>query len=281
VSALLLAVVVAIFVITLALRQSEPTPADVAWLAGPGLSRAGGGLNDDAADVCERYLTRHRRHRLIGGLSGILFAAIIGVRWFGSVTIGMGQGSPLADLLFCGVSGVIVGTLSAESFRLTSATNTQRAASLGPRRPLAGGGRITGSRIIAVAAIAAGIAAALTDHGNLALVTSMILLVPLGLAELVIVIIAGRSRPAMTDRARYLDERLRAFAGASLSHLHLATSSLMLGWTLSKVDALSGLLAFARFFVVIGCLVIAVVMLRRAAPRPSGRLLLPNGTSFA
>ena len=273
--------VMLIGLIAFAVHRTAPTPADIAWLAGPSLAQSDGTANSDAASVCSRYLVRHRRHRLAGGLFGILFAGIIGVRWFETVSIGIGQGSPLADLLFCGISGVIVGTLSAESFRLTRAAKTQRAASLAPRHPPAGRRRIVVSRIAALAAIATGAAAALNDHGNLALVTSLILVAPLVVAELVMVVIVGRSRPAMTDRARHLDSRLRTFAGASVSHLHLATTTLMLGWTWSKIDALTGAFAFARYFIVSCCLVVALVMLHRATPRPSDRLLPTNSALVA
>ena len=271
--------VLALFVVFLIalVRRSVPTAADIARLAGPNFSPTGTTQNDDAVAVCRRYLTRHRRHRLAGGLIGVLFAAIIGVRWFGSVSIGLGQGSPLADLLFCGIAGVIVGTLSAESFRLTTTPDAKRAASLAPRPIPAGSERVAVSRTIAVAAVAVGAVAAFANHGWLALVTSLVLVVPLAVAELVMVVIAGRSRPAMTDRARNLDARLRTFAGSSLSYLHLATTSLMLGWTVAKIESLSGLLAIIRFCVATGCLIVAVAMLRRAAPRPSGGVLFGDG----
>lgn len=268
-----------VVLIALAVRRSVPTATDVAWLAGPNFSQADSPLNDDAVAVCRRYLTRHRRHRLAGGLIGVVFAAIIGVRWFGAITIGLGQGSPLADLLFCGVAGVIVGTLSAESFRLTAAPNATRAASLAPRRAPAGGRRVAISRVIVVAAVAVGVVAALTNHGWLAFVTSLILIVPLAVAELVLAVIAGRSRPVMTDRARHLDTRLRTFARSSLSYLHLATAWLMLGWAVAKIDALSGFLEFVRFCVLCGCLIVALVMLHRAAPRASNRIDFADGVS--
>jgi len=270
-----------VFLIALVVRRSVPTAADIAWLAGPNFSPTGTTQNDDAVAVCRRYLTRHRRHRLAGGLIGVLFAAIIGVRWFGSVSIGLGQGSPLADLLFCGIFGVIVGTLSAESFRLTTTPNTKRAASLDPRPVPVGSERVAFARAIALAAVVVGAVAALANHGRLALVTSLVLVVPLAVAELVMVVIAGRSRPAMTDRARNLDARLRVFAGSSLSYLHLATASLMLGWTVAKIESLSGLPAIIRFCVAIGCLIVAVVMLRRAAPRPSGGVVFDDDVPAA
>jgi len=279
--ALAVLVLTGVFLIALAVRRSVPTATDIAWLAGPNFSLTGTTQNDDALAVCRRYLARHRRHRLAGGLIGVLFAAIIGVQWFGSITIGVGQGSPLADLLFCGVGGVIVGTLSAESFRLAKKPNAKRAASLTPRQAPTEGKRVAVARAVAGTAMVVGAVAAIVNHGWLALAMSLILAVPLAVAELVMIVIAGRGRPAMTDRARHLDARLRTFAGSSLSYLHLATASLMLGWTLSKIDALSGLLAIARFCVVIGCLVVTVVMLHRAAPRPSDRISFEDAAPVA
>ena len=85
----------------------------------------------------------------------------------------------------------------------------------------------------------------------------------------------------MTDRARHLDARLRTFAGSSLSYLHLATAALMLGWTVAKIDALSGFPALVRFCVVTGCLIVAIVMLHRAAPRPSDRIFLEDRVPVA
>ena len=280
---LLTLVVVALLflVITVVVREAEPTPTEIAWLAGPNLLQSTGVRSGDAALVCQRYLARHRRHRLAGGLFGILLAVTIGIRWFGSLSVGIGRGSPLADLFFCAISGVVVGALSAESFRLTPTAQTKRAASLSVRPSPARNRRVVLSRAIAFAAVAVGVTAALTGHGSLALAMSMILVVPLGVAEVVMVVVSGRSRPVMSDRARHLDERLRAFAESSLSHLHLATALLMLGWTIAKVEALTGLLAGTQFLVVIVCVVVSVVMMRRAAPRPSDRVKFPDGALFA
>ncbi len=249
-------------------QRTTPTAADVTWLAGPGRGREGGAGSEDVRDVCRRYLTRHRRHRLAGGLFGVAFAGIVGVRWFGSISISIGQGSPLADLLFCGLCGVIVGTLSAESFRLTSMTPARSAASLLPRPPSVGRERVLLARSLAVVAVGVGVVAFATDHGGVALATVLILVAPFGVAEMVRTVIAGRERPVMTDRARVLDERLRGFAASSVSFLLAATGFLMLGWTSSKVIGLTGAMAFVRFCVVIVSLVGVVATLRRAAPRP-------------
>ncbi len=64
--------------------------------------------------LCRRYLSRHTRHRFIGGVVGVLFAIVVGVRRYRTVTVGIGSANPLADVLFCGVAGVIIGAPSAE-----------------------------------------------------------------------------------------------------------------------------------------------------------------------
>jgi hypothetical protein len=264
--ALVLGLVIYVFVaIGLALGRSAPAD-DVAWLAGPYFANPAAPGNPDALDVCRRYLTRHRRHRLVGGLFGVLFAAVFGIRWFQSVSIGIGQRSPLGDLLFCGVFGVIVGTLSAESYRLTMPSGP-RATSLAPRREPVGRERVILARVLGLVALGIGVIAALSGHGSLAIATAMIMVVPFGVAELVRHVIDSRTRSAMSDLARILDERIRAFAASSVSYLHLATATLMLGWTVSKVDGLTGALSVLATVAVYASLVGAVVMLRRAAPR--------------
>ena len=264
--ALLLGLVIYVFVAIGMTVGRSASADDVAWLAGPYFANPAAPGNPDALDVCRRYLTRHRRHRLVGGLFGVLFAALFGIRWFQSVSIGIGQRSPLGDLLFCGVFGVIVGTLSAESFRLTMPTGP-RATSLAPRREPVGRERVILARVLALVALVIGVVAAMSGHGSLALVTSLIMVVPFGVAELVRRVIDARTRPAMSDLARILDERIRAFAASSVSYLHLATATLMLGWTVSKVDELTGALMILATVVVYGSLIGAVVFLRRAAPR--------------
>lgn len=92
---------------------------DIAWLAdAPDAS-----VEPDEGEVYRRYLTRHRTHRLVGGLLGVLLALVLGIRAYGEVRIGVGGGSPLADVLFCGLAGVLVGAFSAEAFRLSQPTS--------------------------------------------------------------------------------------------------------------------------------------------------------------
>lgn len=253
--------------VALAARRTVPSGRDVAWLAGPDFDDPAQPDHREALEVCERYLSRHARHRLVGGVFGVLFAAVVGVRWYGTVTIGIGSGNPLADLLFCGVAGVIIGALSAETFRLGSGRSEQRTASLTPRHVDAGKPRLVLARSLALIALTCGLAAAATGHGVIPVATALVVALPVVVAERVHVAIVTRPRPAMTDRAVLLDTRLRSFAASSVSYLELAAAALMLGWTLSKIQGVNTVVAVGQFVVVVACLIVAVVSLRRAAPR--------------
>lgn len=239
----------------------------VAWLAGPDFDDPTQADHREALEVCDLYLLRHARHRLVGGVFGVLFAAVVGVRWYGTVTVGIGSGNPLADLLFCGLAGVIVGALSAETFRLGSDRSEQRTASLTQRHVNAGKPRLVLAQSLALIAITCGLTAAATGHDVMALAIALIVAVPVVVAERVHVAIVTRPRPVMTDRALLLDMRLRSFAASSVSYLELAAAALMLGWTLSKIQGVPAVVTVGQFVVVVACLIVAVVSLRRAAPR--------------
>ncbi|MDR0593776.1 MAG: hypothetical protein LBG60_11075 [Bifidobacteriaceae bacterium] len=91
----------------------KPKPADVAWLAGGAVPSA------DAAAFYRSYLRRQLRFRGVGGLIGVAFALILSVRYGGGLTFFAGGAPvPLADCLFMGMAGVIVGGLAAESYRI-------------------------------------------------------------------------------------------------------------------------------------------------------------------
>ena len=251
----------------LAMRRAVPSPVDVAWLAGPEFADTARADRGEALELCRRYLSRHARHRFIGGVVGVLFAIVVGVRWYGTVTVGIGSANPLADVLFCGVAGVIIGALSAETFRLGSDRADQRAASLTPRTIDVGRPRLLLARGMAIVALAFGMAAGVSGHGWMPLATGIVAALPLAVAEWVRVAIITRARPVMTDRARLLDDRLRSFAASSVSYLEVATAALMLGWTLSTITDLPTVLAAAQIVAVVGCLIVAIVCLRRGAPR--------------
>ncbi|NNH24730.1 hypothetical protein HLB09_16875, partial [Pseudokineococcus marinus] len=150
------------------LASARVTSADVSWLAG---AAPGAPVPDDEAHVAARYLARHRRHRSVGGLLGVALAVVVGVRWYQSVGFGFSQGSPLADVLFCGVAGVLVGALLAETYRLRPAAGA-RTASLEPHAPAPHAGTVLAARVVLAASLVAGAALLVTGAGAAAVTSA-------------------------------------------------------------------------------------------------------------
>jgi len=258
-----LAVIVVVVVLAVRLLGTRVSIRDVAWIAGTPYS------SPAEEDVYTRYLQRHRRHRLAGGIFGMLVALVVGIRYFGSVSIGVGQQSPLGDLLFCGLAGVLLGALSAESFRLSDPPSTTVSASLEEHPKAAGPSLIRTARGIALAAIGGGGVIAATVHDFTALAIAVGGMVVVAIAEATQAAIVGRRRPVLSDRARDVDLRMRAFASMSIARLELAAAVLTAAWTFSKVPGSdTGPVALLQLLAVLGGLVTTVILLRRASPRP-------------
>lgn len=250
-------------VISVMVKRAHVTARDVAWIAGaPESSPA-------EADVYSRYLQRHRTHRVAGGLLGALFAISVGTAWYGSVSIGVGPHSPLADVLFCGLGGVLVGAFSAESFRLSEPPSTTVSASLAEHAEASRPDLIGVARGISVASLLGGGLIAATGHGLTPLWIALGGLIATLVAELTQSAITGRRRPVLSNRAHVVDLRMRSFASTSIARLQLAAAVLTATWTVSKVPgADTGPLVPVQVVAVIGGLVITLVLLHRAAPRP-------------
>jgi hypothetical protein len=246
-----------------ALVRTRVTAHGLAWIAG------GATPAPDEAAVYTRYLRRHRVHRLAGGLFGVAFAVVVSIRLYGSVLMGIGQNGPLGDVLFCGLVGVLIGALSAESFRLSEPRTSRAAASLAPRGIPSQARLVTVARAMAVGSLLLGAVVAATGNGWTSLAVAVGGLAVLAVAEATRAAIAGRRRPVLSDRAHVVDAAIRRYAAGSVAHLELAAAVLVASWTLSKVPGLEGsLLGVVRMLVVITALVATVVLLRRAAPRP-------------
>jgi len=269
---LLVAVLVVVVLVLVRHRATAPvSPAGVAWLVG---AAPGSQVPDDEADVAARYLARHRQHRLVGGLLGVGFAVVVGLRWYQSVGFGFAQRSPLADVLFCGVAGVLVGALLAETFRLRPAPGA-RAASLEPHPAAPHTATVLTARLVLAAALLAGLVVLLTGSGTAALTSAGAGTVLVGVAELTRKRIVDRRRPVRPERVDRLDRQLRAFAATSVARLELAAAVLTAMWVLAwwnaatpqaplVVDVLAGVGGVAG-------LVVVVVLLIRAAPRAPRR----------
>jgi hypothetical protein len=261
---LLLALVIIIAAgVSVAVGGTNVSARDVAWIAGTSDS------SPAEADVYSRYLQRHRRHRLAGGLLGTLFAITVGVRWYGSVSFGIGTQSPLADVLFCGLGGVLVGAFSAESFRLSEPPSATVSASLTQHAGVARPELIRVARVIIVCSLVGGALVAASGQGLAPLWISIGGLVVALVAEATQSAISGRRRPVLSDRAQVVDLRMRSFASTSVARLQLAVAVLTATWTVSQVPGVdAGPLALVQALAVIAGFIITVVLLHRASPRP-------------
>ncbi|QHT57046.1 hypothetical protein GXP71_13795 [Cellulomonas sp. H30R-01] len=256
-------------VVLVTVARSRPSAADLAWLTG------NPDPPHDEAEVVSRYLRRHRTDRVVGALTGVCLAVVVGIRWYGTLVVGVGGRSPLADPLFLGLTGVVVGALAAESFRLPRPQGPVRA-SLVPRADGAGAGHVRAARV--TAAVATLLTSADLVHAALArddvaaatgtAVTLLLGLAVVALAELTRARVVGRRRPVLSARATRLDERLRAFATGSVAHLELAAAVLTAAWVVSATSLLPDDADWLGVVAVVTGLVVAVVQLRAARPRP-------------
>lgn len=249
--------------LSLAVARTRVSARDVAWIAGTPMS------SPAEADVYSRYLQRHRRHRLVGGLLGMLFAIALGSRWYGTVSIGVGTQSPLADVLFCGLGGVLLGAFSAESFRLSEPSSTTVSASLTQHAAVARPELIRVARVISLSSLVGAALVAATGHGLASLWIAIGGLIAALVAEATQSAITGRRRPVLSDRAQVVDLRMRSFASTSIARLQLAVAVLTATWAVSKVpEVATGPVALVQALMVIAGFVITVVLLHRASPRP-------------
>ncbi len=233
---------------------------DVAWLAGAAVPADG-----EAGLVYRRYLERHRGYRLAGAWFGVALAIVVGLAWDGQVHAGIGAGSPFGDVLFCGVAGIVVGSLLAETYRLSLPRDAPASATLDARPALAGAAQVTAARILAGVGLlvgALGLAAREVTPLAVAVAGSVVVL----LAERTRRAIDDRRRPALSEVATEVDARIRRYAAGAVAHLELSAGALTLGWTIAK--AFGDGRSMPGTFLVLALLVVAVVALHRARPRP-------------
>lgn len=240
---------------------------DIRWLADST------DISVEEGVVYSRYLARHRLHRLVGGALGVVIAVVVGIRLYSQVSIGFAN-SPLADTLFCGVAGVVVGALSAETYRLVEPRTSVRSASLTARSAPAQPRVVHAARLLTAVALAVGVLAGIGSDDLAPLLVSIAGAAVVAVAELTRQAVVTRQRPVLSDAAHQVDDRLRRFATGAVAWLQLAAGSLALGWTIASAspDDMSDALTVLVAVLTLTCLVVAVVALRKAAPRPPRRL---------
>ena len=262
--ALSLVLLIATAVVALILIAGGKVSArDVSWLA------AGSDPSLDETTVYARYLQRHRRHRIVGGLFGSAFAIVVGIAYYGRISIGIGDGNPLADILFCALAGILIGSFSAETFRLSEPESPVISASLLERtdHDNSTSGRI--ARALVIATVIGGVLVAATDNGLSALSIGLGGVLAMAVTELTKRAIRLRRRPVLSDSAREVDLNIRAFAARSTALLQLAAAVLVAAWSLSKAPTIDNdVVSVLHIVAAIGSLVVVIVLLKRAAPRP-------------
>ncbi|WP_309135356.1 hypothetical protein [Cellulomonas sp.] len=263
VASVLVLPVLVLALVLVAARRVRVEDRDVAWLAG-------GRLPDPAvADVYRRYLHRHRAHRTVGGWFGVLLAVTYGLTAQDAIRLGTTPGSPLGDVLLCGLAGVVAGALSAEVYR-SALPPGPVVASLAPHPRPRGGGAVRAARLLAAGGLVVGVVAAVTGGVGPALGGAAAGAVLVGTAEVARAAVVDRRRPLLSPVAAQVDDRIRAFASGALARLELAAGAVGLAWALSGAAAEARQTAVTAVLAVVVpvLLVLAVVQLYRARPRP-------------
>ncbi|WP_034648158.1 hypothetical protein [Cellulomonas sp. HZM] len=247
-------------------RPAPVVARDVAWIAGSTDVRTQEGA------VYASYLRRHRLHRLVGGLVGVSVAVVVGLSTYQTVGFSIGERNPLGDVLFLGIAGVVVGSLSAETYRIARPSGRLRA-SLEPHRPAARPGVVRAARVCASLAAALGAADLLLGEATAPTATALVLgALVVGVSELTLRAVRTRPRPGLSGRAAVVDDRIRAFASTVVAWLELSIALLVLAWATSALPADgSGAVGSALTVVEVALVVAAFVALHRASPRPSRR----------
>ena len=263
----------AIGLVALLVSRARATPADVTWLAGTR------DVTPDEQTVYADHLTRHRTSRLWWGGVGLAVALAASLTLNGGTfTVGTNAIGPAGDILFCLVTGIAVGALLAENYRLRRPTGPA-SASLAPRAALPAAGTRLAARLVAGVALTLGLVDVLVAPGARPALLTVVVLVPWLLCELVLRAVRERPRPALSPRAERVDTRLRMFAAVTVSRLELAAAMSAALWlvdldeTWNLDDDVQGIVAIVGF----GLLLAAIVVLWHAAPRSRGRRpLLPQ-----
>jgi hypothetical protein len=195
----------------------------------------------DGVELGRRYLSRSRRYRLLGALTGALLGASLGPGW-----------------VVLALPGWFGGVLAAELFRLgprRKARTTARTASLLPRTA----GRYTParlarhSRVLAAACVAVSVAVVLLGEGAVipAVVVAAVGVVTLALAEACQRAVAARARPALPPDLEAADEAIRRLGATSIGYAASGVLSLlialMLIFTWHRLGLLGPLLSLLPF----------------------------------
>ena len=278
-----MAILVAVLIVVLVVRDQQISTRDIEWIAG------GPPRSDIESRVYTTYLKRHNYGRLVGGLIGIAIGLVVILRW-GEDSISVGFGIPMpGNLLVWWLSGVVVGSVMMETYRLhRSASQSVRTAILQSRPPRPLPSIVFVARILTgLTVVIAVIAAILGDTNGCGGALFAVIIV--GVAELTQHAITNRAQP-VSERALHIDTRLRWFAGSSTAWLGLAGACLGF-MSLTSIDLsthfpilasswLMGVVTILRGLGMAVGIIITVVAIIKSRMRPP-RQWIPEGLNQA
>lgn len=213
-----------------------------------------------SAELVRRYLHRVRTHRRLGAVTGVVLALWVGLSRQDGISIGIGSGSPLGDLLFGGLAGLLVGSVLADTWRIAP-DRARRSADLAVRAVEPGARELHPVVVLLNAGTGLLALSAPTPRSTALAVASLVLALT---HRLVLRSVAVRGRPLLPEDLLVTDDALRSFASRRLTAEMLAASVLLLGWQLTTVRPGSGVELVGAPI----ALIVTVVLLWRSRPVP-------------
>lgn len=204
-------------------RISEITEDDIRWVQGVG-------TNDRSVfGLIHRYLHRIRLHRFVGTAVGIVYAFVIGLMRFDRVTVGFQATSPWGDVLFCGVLGLLTGSLLAETYRVVPTLVRGSDPTDVPAPRLDAHLQDPASWLLVVLTVAI----AMVERSGLSIVLALIAVASMIIYGVFLWVIRSGRRGLMPLDIRHADDAIRTFAAERCAVEALAAAVLLFGWQLA------------------------------------------------
>jgi len=256
----ILLVIVGIFALVFARatlsRIGDITERDIRWIQNVGTA-------DGAVfELIRSYLYRLRIHRWVGATAGVLFAIILsqgaGVR----TTAAIGADAPWADVIFCGLFGMLLCSLLAETNRVLPLLVKGSEADAVPSV------RIQASWLQPVSWMltAAVLLLALIGSDGRAEALALVALAFAVVYGVFLAVIRGGRRPLRALDIRHADDALRKYAESRIALEAVSTAVLIGGWAFATT-VLAGR-AFAGLLLMVS-LIISFVLLVQSRPYPA------------
>jgi|GEM_PF-5669192 len=178
--------------------------------------------------LVRRYLTRIRVYRRTGFWIGLGISMLSGLNK-GSVKIGIGHTEPISEIIFGAIAGILIGSLLAETWRLTP-TSTKRSANITDQTNSPEHSRI---KFISLTVLAISTLIAIVDQQFWIVALAIVSASLTGLHFMIQRSIKDRGRPALPADLLEADNMVRKYGNERLERELLAGVTLFLAWQLS------------------------------------------------